>query len=71
MSYPVFSKSYDENVLDTGAPLPGIAFTYDPWAAGVEPCCYVLEVVVEDRAIVNNTAYARHGVSSVQSITIA
>lgn len=70
-SYPVFSKSYDGNVLDTGAPLPGITFTYDPWAADVESCCYVLEVVVVDRAIVNNTAYARHGVSSVQSITIA
>ncbi len=70
-SYPVFSKSYDGNVLDTGAPLPGITFTYDPWAAGVKSCCYVLEVVVEDRAIVNNTVYARHAVSSVQSITIA
>lgn len=71
VSYPVFSKSYDGNILDTGAPPPGITFTYDPWAAGVEPCCYVLEVVVNDRAIVSNTVYANHGVSSVQSITIA
>ncbi len=70
-SYPVFSKTYDGNILDTGAPPPGITFTYDPWAAGVEPCCYVLEVVVVDRAIVNNTVYAAHQVSSVQSITIA
>ncbi|MGH9246570.1 MAG: hypothetical protein ACRD29_20125 [Acidimicrobiales bacterium] len=70
-SYPVFSKSYDGNVLDTGAPPPGITFTYDPWAAGVEACCYVLEVVVADRAIVNNTVFAHHRVSSVQSITIA
>lgn len=71
VSYPVFAKSYDGNILDTGAPLPGITFLYDPWAAGVEPCCYVLEVVVADRAIVNNTVYAHHRVSSVQSITIA
>lgn len=70
-SYPVFSKSYDGNVLDTGAPLPGVTFLYDPWAAGVEPCCYVLEVVVADRAIVNNTVYAAHTVSSVHSITIS
>ena len=70
-SYPVFSKTYDGNILDTGAPPPGITFSYDPWAAGVEPCCYVLEVVVVDRAIVNNTVYAAHQVSSVQSITIA
>ena len=71
VSYPVFSKTYDGNLLDTGAPPPGITFTYDPWAAGVEPCCYVLEVVVDDRAIVGNTVYAHHRVSSVQSITIA
>jgi hypothetical protein len=71
VSYPVFSKSYDGNILDTGAPLPGITFLYDPWAAGVEPCCYVLEVVVGDRAIVNNTVYAAHTVSSVHSITIS
>jgi hypothetical protein len=71
VSYPVFSKTYDGNILDTGAPIPGITFTYDPWAAGVEPCCYVLEVVVADRAIVSNTVFACHQVSSVQSITIA
>jgi hypothetical protein len=70
-SYPVFSKTYDGNVADTGAPPPGITFTYDPWAAGVEPCCYVLEVVVSDRAIVSNTLWAHHVVSSVHSITIA
>lgn len=71
VSYPVFNKAYDGNVLDTGAPAPGVTFTYDPWAAGVEPCCYVLEVGVADRAIVNNTVYACHNLTSVQSITIA
>lgn len=69
-SYPVFSKAYDGNTADTGAAAPGVTFTYDPWAAGVEPCCYVLEVVVSDRAIVNNTLWAHHVVSAVQSITI-
>jgi hypothetical protein len=70
VSYPVFSKSYDGNTADTGAPAPGVTFTYDPWAAGVQPCCYVLEVVVSDRAIVNNTLWAHHVVSAVHSITI-
>ena len=70
-SYPVFSKTYNGNVLDTGAPAPGITFNYDPWAAGVEPCCYVLEVVVSDRAIVANTLAYHHAVSTVRSITIA
>ena len=70
-SYPVFSKTYNGNVLDTGAPIPGITFVYDPWANGVEPCCYVLEVVVSDRAIVTNTLWAHHVVSTVHSLTIA
>ena len=70
VSYPVFSKTYNGNVLDTGAPPPGITFLYDPWAAGVEPCCYVLEVTVSDRAIVANTLWAHHVVSTVHSITI-
>lgn len=70
VSYPVFSKTYDGNVLDTGAPVPGVTFSYDPWAAGVEPCCYVLEVVVSDRAIVSNSLSSHHVVSTVHSITI-
>ena len=70
VSYPVFSKTYNGNTADTGAPPPGVTFTYDPWAAGVEPCCYVLEVVVSDRAIVSNTLWAHHVVSTVHSITI-
>lgn len=70
-SYPVFSKTYNGNVLDTGAPPPGITFTYDPWANGVEPCCYVLEVTVSDRAIVANTLWAHHAVSTVHSLTVA
>lgn len=71
VSFPVFSKTYNGNVLDTGAPSPGITFAYDPWAQGVEPCCYVLEVVVSDRAIVTNTLWAHHSLSTVHSITIA
>ena len=51
--------------------LPGITFAYDPWAAGVEACCYVLEAAVVDRVINSNTVYGAHQVSSVHSITIA
>ncbi|WP_028067848.1 hypothetical protein [Solirubrobacter soli] len=70
-SYPVFSKTYNGNVADTGAPGAGITINYDPWAAKVPACCYVLEASVIDRAIVNNTVYAAHSVSVVRSITIA
>jgi hypothetical protein len=71
VSYDVFEKTYDGDVTDTGAPPPGITFTYDPWANDVQSCCYVLEAYVADRAIVNNTVHAAHHVTSVQSITIA
>ena len=40
----IFSKSYNGNLADTGAPAPGIDIPWDPWAAGVEPCCYVIYV---------------------------
>ena len=70
VSYPVYSKTYDGNTADTGAPSPGLTFKYNPWAKGVDPCCYVLEVAVSDRAIVSNTLWAHHVVSTVHSITI-
>jgi hypothetical protein len=67
----VFSKSYNGNLADTGAPAPGIDIPWDPWAAGVEPCCYVLYVRIWDRAIVNNSYAGRHANSNWHSITIA
>ena len=67
----IFSKSYNGNLADTGAPAPGIDIPWDPWAAGVEPCCYVIYVRIYDRAIVNNAYSGRHSNSNWHSITIA
>ena len=53
VAHSIFYKSYGGNTADTGAPAPGIE-RVDPWAAGVEPCCYVVDVRIWDRAIVNN-----------------
>ena len=45
--------------------------SHSPWAAGVEPCCYVIYVRIYDRAIVNNAYSGRHSNSNWHSITIA
>ena len=68
---PVERNGNNARRFTVTAPIPGITFLYDPWANGVEPCCYVLEVVVSDRAIVTNTLWAHHVVSTVHSLTIA
>lgn len=70
-SYGIFSKTYNGNLADTGAPAPGIDIVWDPWAAGVSPCCYVMYVRIWDRAIVNNSYGSRHSNSNWHSITIA
>lgn len=69
--HSIFYKSYNGNLADTGAPAPGIDIVWDPWAAGVEPCCYVVFVDIFDRAIVNNSYSGRHHNSNWHSITIA
>lgn len=51
----VFEKTYDGNLSDHGAPAPGIDIPWNPWTAGVEPCCYVVFFRIYDRAITNNT----------------
>jgi hypothetical protein len=67
----IFYKAYNGNLTDTGAPAPGIDIVWDPWAAGVDPCCYVVFVDIYDRAIVNNSYSGRHANSNWHSITIA
>lgn len=71
VSVPIFSKTYNGNLADTGAPAPGIAIPWDPWAAGVDPCCYVVWVEITDRAIVNNSLAGRHAATNWHSLTIA
>jgi len=70
-AYPIYSKTYNGDTTDTGAPSPGIDITYDPWAAGVSSCCYVIYFRINDRAILNNYYSGGHGNSNWHSITIA
>jgi hypothetical protein len=64
------SKTYNGNVADTGYPMP-TEFLWDPWKAGIPPCCYLLDVVITDRVIANNTWSGGHSAQGWHSITIA
>jgi hypothetical protein len=63
-------KSYSGNIADTGYPV-ATTFEWDPWAANVDPCCYLIYVRIWDRAIVSNQWGGRHHRSAWHSITIA
>jgi hypothetical protein len=54
VSSTIFSKTYNGNLNDHGAPAPGIDITWDPWKEGLEPCCYVIFFRIYDRAILND-----------------
>jgi hypothetical protein len=69
-SISIFSKTYNGDRTDHGAPSPGITVTWDPWADGVEACCYVVFVRLYDRAIVNNVWNGGHTYENWRSITI-
>ena len=64
------SKTYNGSIADTGYPVD-TEFLWDPWAAGVSPCCYLIYVTISDRAIVNNYWSGGHQSSNWHSITIA
>lgn len=70
-SVGIFSKTYNGDRTDLGAPAPGITVTWDPWGDDVEPCCYVVFVRLYDRAIVNNVWNGGHTYQNWRSITIA
>ncbi len=64
------SKSYNGDITDTGYPV-ATEFLWDPWAAGVDPCCYLIFVDIWDRTIVDNALSATpHYRSNWHSITI-
>lgn len=69
-SVAIFSKTYNGDRNDHGAPSPGITVTWDPWADGVEACCYVVFVRLYDRAIVGNVWNGGHTYENWRSITI-
>ena len=64
------SKTYNGDITDTGYPVP-TEFLWDPWAAEVDPCCYLIYVDIWDRAIVNNALSSTHHRANWHSITIA
>jgi hypothetical protein len=68
---PIFDKTYNGDLADQGAPAPGLPIVWNPWAAHVSPCCYVIFVEIWDRAIVNNSYGSRHYNANWHSITIA
>jgi hypothetical protein len=69
-SVGIYTKTYNGNRADQGAPAPGITVTWDPWATGVEPCCYVVFVRFYDRAISNDRWDGGHTYENWRSITI-
>jgi hypothetical protein len=69
-SIGIFSKTYNGDRTDVGAPAPGIDVSWDPWADGVEACCYVVFVRLYDRVIGNNFWSGGHTYENWRSITI-
>jgi len=64
------SKTYNGNIADTGYPVP-TEFAWNPWAAGISPCCYLIDVRIYDRVVVNDYWSGGHSNENWQSITIA
>jgi hypothetical protein len=64
------SKTYNGNIADTGYPV-ATTFLWDPWKAGVDPCCYLIYVTINDRAVLNDAWSGGHARSNWHSITIA
>lgn len=76
-SYPIvdtggtpLSKTYNGNTADTGYPVP-TEFLWDPWKSGVSPCCYLIDVRINDRVIASNYWSGGHATEGWHSITIA
>ncbi len=63
------SKTYNGNVADTGYPVL-TEFLWDPWKAGIDPCCYLIDVRIYDRVIANNYWSGGHSSEGWRSITI-
>lgn len=64
------SKTYNGVLADTGYPAP-VEFLWDPWAAKIDPCCYLIDVRIYDRAILGNYWSGGHSNENWHSITIA
>lgn len=64
------SKTYNGNVLDTGYPVP-TSFLWDPWNdPRIVPCCYVVRIDINDRAVLNNVWSGGHSNAGWEAIEI-
>ena len=70
-NFTIFSKTYNGNRTDTGAPFTRHRRLVGSVGDDVEPCCYVVFVGLYDRAIVNNSWNGGHTYDNWRSITVA
>jgi hypothetical protein len=64
------SKTYNGNLADTGYPVP-TTFLWDPWSdPRIVPCCYVVYVEINDRAILNDSYSGGHYNAGWEAIEI-
>lgn len=64
------SKTYNGNLADKGYPVP-TTFLWDPWSdPRIVPCCYVVRIDINDRAVLNNSWGGGHGNSGWEAIEI-
>lgn len=77
LSVPVVSttavpltKTYNGNIHDQGYVVP-TSFLWDPWSdPNIVPCCYLIYVEINDRAIINGSWSGGHNNSGWQAIGI-
>jgi hypothetical protein len=64
------SKNYNGNIFDQGYPVP-TQFRWDPWSdPNIVPCCYLIYVEINDRAILGNRYDGGHSNSGWEAIEI-
>jgi len=64
------SKTYNGNIADQGYVVP-TEFLWDPWSdPNIVPCCYLVYVEINDRAILNNTYTGGHYGAGWEAIEI-
>jgi hypothetical protein len=64
------SKTYNGNIADQGYLVP-TEFTWDPWSdPNIVPCCYLVYVEINDRAILNNSYSGGHYNAGWEAIEI-
>jgi len=64
------SKTYNGNIADQGYVVP-TEFLWDPWSdPNIVPCCYLVYVEINDRAILDNAYYGGHSNSGWEAIEI-